>query len=340
MAPDYKLYGNFTVDDALATAGAPKYTSDYQAGEPPVFFFLHPPPNSAALFSTYGGKPFRRVPFPTNERPGSFWWAAEIQRVCDELRRNVPEVCRTIEVPQSFWDLYRYFDAHDIYFRGAQNLWNVINTLAFEKRYAQSLVEKEQKMQTNKYTPLFETLAAELLKRPEIQTKFFEWDRENQQDILRVLNLYELQSFEGFKKYPSYFREAIRLIFEQLYDILRKGLALETSLASHVDTSKKIGKCNSISHLKGQLESAHIHHPVGTYSEVFSLTISALNASLRRYLQDIETSDPFMDKFVIHNRIINGIVIVDGTSKTAARKAKYQATVASANSYGQQKGMR
>lgn len=36
-----------------------------------------------------------------------------------------------------------------------------------------------------------------------------------------------------------------------------------------------------------------------------------------------------MDKFAIPNKIINGIVIVDGTSETAARKARHEATIAS-----------
>jgi hypothetical protein len=62
-------------------------------------------------------------------------------------------------------------------------------------------------------------------------------------------------------------------------------------------------------------------------------------AALRLYLQNIEDEDPFMDKFDIPNKIINGIVIVDGTSKTAARRAKHKEFTDSASNYAQQKGM-
>lgn len=224
MAPKYQLYSGFAVKDALALAGSPRYGLKFQEGEPPVAFFTEPPKNSTAVFSTvFGTRPFRLVENPTPEREGHYWWAAEIQRVCDELRRNLPDVCRKIETPQNYWDLYKYFDAYDIYYRGAQNLWNVINTFVFENEYAQRLVDDEQKLQTERYTPLFEYFASELLKRPEIQTKLATWDRERQRDVLKVLTAYELRIFEEYEKYPDYFLEAIRAIFVRRYENLRKG---------------------------------------------------------------------------------------------------------------------
>ncbi|KAI8952187.1 hypothetical protein F4801DRAFT_600329 [Xylaria longipes] len=296
MAPKYQLYGGFAVKDALAMAGAPAYKCEFQEGEPPVAFFTEIPDNSAAVFSTlFGTRPFRLVENPTRDREGHYWWAAEIQRVCDELRRNLPDVCRKIVAPRSYWDLYKYFDAYDIYHRGAQNLWNVINTFVFENEYAQSIVENEQKMQAEEYIPLFEHLASELLRRPEIQTKLLTWDRERQQDILKLLTAYELQLFKDYEKYPDHFLDAIRAIFVRQYENLRKGPG------SFVPCPAPIG---------GQTPN---------------MAVSEHLASLRRYLQSIETlDDPFMDKFEIPNKIINGIVIVDGTSKTAARKAAYE----------------
>ncbi|KAJ8120243.1 hypothetical protein ONZ43_g2997 [Nemania bipapillata] len=294
MAPNYQLYSNFTLRDALEAAGAPKDKAQFQAGEPPITFFAQPPEQWAAVFSTYNQRPFRTVQNPTYERDGHFWWAAEIQRVCDELRRNMPETCRSIETPQTYWDLYKYFDAHDIYHRGAQNLWNVINTLIFENEYVQGLVEKENKMQTEKFTPLFELLAAELLQEPEIQTKLLTWNKEEEQDILEVLTTNELQIFKSYKKYPEHLREAIRVIFTRHHDNIREGLPLAHCLASADGNISNIDKLEMLT-------------------------------ALCRYLEDIEDGDPFMDKFDIPNRIINGIVIVDGTSKTAARRARNMA---------------
>jgi hypothetical protein len=253
MAPNYQLFSSFTIRDALETAGEPKYQFQFEAGEPPVTFFTELPEDRAAVFSTYGQRPFRTVQNPTYERSDCFfWWAAEIQRVCDELRRNLPDVCRNIKMPQTYWDLYKYFDAYDIYHRGAQNLWNVINHFVFENEYAQGLVEEERRMQTEHYTPLFESLAAELLKKPEIQAKLFTWDKEKQHDILEVLTAYELQNFDGYEKYPEHFREAIRAIFGRHYDDIQKGLPLAHCIApadsgiSNIDRSEMLGKCISI----------------------------------------------------------------------------------------------
>ncbi|KAJ8126133.1 hypothetical protein O1611_g7504 [Lasiodiplodia mahajangana] len=305
MAPNYKLYSGFTVRDALEAAGAPKYTSQFATGEPPVTFFTQAPKDSAAVFSTHGQRPFRQVANPTYEREGYFWWAAEIQRVCDELRRNLPEVCKKIEAPQSYWDLYKYFDAYDIYYRGAQNLWNVINTFVFENEYAQGLVEKEKKLQTEQYTPLFEFLAAELLKKPEVQTKLLSWDKEKQQDILDVLTMDELQNFEGYEEYPKHFQEAIRMIFSRHYADLQKGLSFAHCLSS-------------------------------AESGISKVDVPEKLTALRLYLQHTANEDPFMNKFDIPNKIINGIVIVDGTSKTAARRARMKEILAT-NSHNPQR---
>ncbi|KAI0545874.1 hypothetical protein F4679DRAFT_599182 [Xylaria curta] len=294
MAPKYQMYSGFAVKDALATAGAPRYKSEFQEGEPPVEFFTQAPKNSTAFFSIlFGTRPFRFVENPTREREGYYWWAAEIQRVCDELRRNLPDVCRRIETPRSYWDLYKYFDAYDIYYRGAQNLWNVINTLVFENEYAQRIVENEQKMEIERFMPLFEHLASEHLRRPGMQIKLLTWDSNRQQDLLKVWTAYELQIFEGYEKYPDHFLGAIRAIFVRCYENLRKGTGSLASCLAPMVASKEL-------------------------------------ASLRCYLQSKEISDdPFMDKFAIPNKIINGIVIVDGTSETAARKAKHEAAIAS-----------
>lgn len=233
MAPSYKLHGGYTVQDALDAAGAPSYGARYRDSEPPVAFFTQPPPGSVAAFSTLGGqKPFRFVESPTDDREGDHWWAAEIQRVCDELRRNLPDVCSSIVKPQSYWDLYKYFDAHDIYYRGALNLWNVINTLNFENEYARSLVSKDQGIQIERYKPLFEFLAHEVLQKPRTQAKLLAWKKENEPDILKVFNNTDLRGFKNRGRYPEHILDAIRAIFKRHHAHLRDGLPLSRSFTS------------------------------------------------------------------------------------------------------------
>ncbi|KAI0913115.1 hypothetical protein F4823DRAFT_559380 [Ustulina deusta] len=293
MAPKYSLYGGFTVADALKAAGEPPDNAQFQQGEPPVIFFSEAPQGCAAVFSTNcGTTPFRFVENPTYERQGHYWWAAKIQLVCDELRRLLPDACRSVEAPQTFWDLYKYFDAYEIYYRGAQNLWNVINTLVFENNYVQEIVEKERRMQAEQHIPLFELLAAEFMTKPEMRTKLSEWDEEKQPDILEALPTSGLQyTFGAYENYPEHFLEAIRVIFRKHHEGLQKDGLLAPSLRSaedlDLDKMERLG-------------------------------------ALRRYL-DEPAGDPFMDKFEIPNRIPNKInneiVIVDGTSQTAARRA-------------------
>ncbi|KAI0803830.1 hypothetical protein GGR55DRAFT_376694 [Xylaria sp. FL0064] len=297
MAPKYSLYSDYSVTDALEMAGKPRDDAQYQAGEPPVSFFTNPPKDPkdcAAVFSTlYGKNQFRFVDNPTPTRSGGYWWAAEIQRVCDELRRNLPDTCRYFEAPQSYWDLYKYFDAYDIYYRGAQNLWNVINTLIHENEYVQQVVENEQRMQTEQHMPLFEHLTAELMKAPAIQTKLLNWDETKEPDVLKALTIDDLQVvFTAYNTYPEHFLEAIRVMFKRHYEVLCNQGLLATGLDGTKDTN--------------------INIPY------------RLNA-LRHHLSEA-LDDPFMDKFEIPNKIINGIVIANGTSQPAPGKASYKLT--------------
>ncbi|KAI0425881.1 hypothetical protein F5Y09DRAFT_86376 [Xylaria sp. FL1042] len=308
MAPNYSLYSGYSVTDALEMAGKPQDDAQYEAGEPPVSFFTHPPQDCPAVFSTlYGRNNFRFVENPVYTRQGGYWWAAEIQRVCDELRRNLPETCRHVEAPQTYWDLYKYFDAYDIYYRGAQNLWNVINTLVYENEYAQQIVDNEQRMQTEQHIPLFEHLTTKLLRKPEIQTKLWRWEEAKQPDILKALTTDDLRlGFTAYDTYPEHFLEAIRVIFRKHYEVLRNKGFLAPRLNS--------------------VEGSDIDVPY------------RLNA-LRHHLADV-LDDPFMDKFEIPNKIINGIVIANGTSQPAPPKFGYKPAIYFTKTLKRPEGMR
>lgn len=248
MAPKYSLYSGFTVDQAMEMAGSPPSNDQYLAGEPPVDFFTQPPRDCAAIFSTGNGtRPFRFVKDPRYERDGSYWWAAEIQKTCDGLRRHIPGLCRNIESPRDFWDLYKYFDAVDIYERGAQNLWNVINMLVWENNYADQAVEHKLKAQTEYNMPLFEVLSAKLMTKSGIQDKLSRWNQEKQPDILQVFTARELVSaFVNYDEYPEHFLQAIRGIMKKHHEALQKGgsLALGPSSADFptINVKERLGK--------------------------------------------------------------------------------------------------
>ncbi|KAJ3573244.1 hypothetical protein NPX13_g4768 [Xylaria arbuscula] len=290
MAPKYLLYSDFTIDDALERAGSPPSNDQYLANEPPICFFEQPPKDHAAVFSTYNGqRPFRFVKDPTYERPGSYWWAAQIQTTCDGLRRNMPDICRNIEHPRDYWDLYKYFDAQDIYERGARNLFNVVTTLVWENNYVRQCVEQEQKMQTEQHTLLFEVLSVKMMKRPGFWNRLLKWNEEKQPDILQVFGTRDLEaSFTDFNKYPEHFRQAIRVIMRKHYDSVHLGTPAVGPGSAIIPTINVKDRLNA---LRSHLENAPV--------------------------------DPFMDKFDISNKIVNRVVVVDGTSQTAAWKAGY-----------------
>lgn len=227
MAPKYELYTDFTVKDALQAAGPPCQGVLHE-GEPPVEFFTQAPEDSPAIISTVRGtRPFRLVDSPTYYRTATYWWAAQIQLVCDELRRNLPDECKSIQPLKDYWDLYKYFDSYDIYCRGAQNLWNVVHTLLWENRFVQDIVDKEQmELQADDKTPLFEDLALEALKDVKLQTKLVEWNKEEVSDVLKVFTPHDLQMFEDYENYHDYFLRVMRLIFERHYECIRNGLPL------------------------------------------------------------------------------------------------------------------
>ncbi|KAI0393053.1 hypothetical protein F5Y17DRAFT_477095 [Xylariaceae sp. FL0594] len=293
MAPKYELYADFTAQDALAAAGSPQ-EGVFHKGEPPVWFFTDAPENSPAIFSTVSGtRPFRMVENPTFERPGSYMHAAEIQLICDEFRRNMPEECRSVEPMQDYFGLYQYFDAYDIYVRGAQNLWNVVHHLVWENRFVQDIVDKEQmELEADDKKPLLDDLSIQLLKDTSMQNKLMGWKRDQEPDVLAVFTPSDLQIFEGYESYHEYLLQVLRSIFERHYACMLNDLPL-------------------------------VHH--------IPPTVDARKDTLRAQYND-PMFDPFMDKFDVADRIVSTRpLVVDGTSATAARRAGYTGALSRAN---------
>ncbi|CAJ2504549.1 Uu.00g119430.m01.CDS01 [Anthostomella pinea] len=279
-------YVGFTLQQAQMTAGKPPDGSEYgfkkfSDGEPPVDFFTHAPTNFPAVFSTKNGtKTFRMVTNPTIERQGEYWHASKIQLVCDELRTQMPGECKYVEYLRGgYYDLYHYFDARDIYERGAQNLWNVMNHMAYENLWMNRELLQDAKVE-------FEKWAAELLlNNKSACEKLRQWNPKHHPDVLGIFTFSELDEIDGM---DSFYMPSIREIFLRHHANLKRGLPIVALSPLPVNTEA--------SHAPSDQQLVLYRNPAE----------SAGSASTG---SDIETG----------SKVVNGIVIVDGTSATAAR---------------------
>ncbi|KAH9883998.1 hypothetical protein F4778DRAFT_800510 [Xylariomycetidae sp. FL2044] len=134
-------YDGLTREQVLERAGPPPDASRYGynnffEAEPPIHFFTQPPAHARAFISTrHSTQPFRTVENPARERPGTYWGASQIQVFADNIRAHFYKDCKQMRWITSYFDLYHYFDAHDIYHHGAQNLVNVINHMTHENQF-------------------------------------------------------------------------------------------------------------------------------------------------------------------------------------------------------------
>ncbi|KAI0600598.1 hypothetical protein F4775DRAFT_544644 [Biscogniauxia sp. FL1348] len=271
-------YPNFTIEEAFEAAGPPPGGEPYgwkhfYEGEPPPSFFTNPPKDAKAIFSTLRGtKVFRTVDNPVREREGYYWWAAQIQLTCDEIRRNFFSECKYLQAPRDYWDLYGYFDAHEIYYRGAQNLWNVIHHLIFENTVVLPDLLKDA-------MPMIESWALEVLVSERARNKLRAWNSDIHKDILAVFDEGELEDISGME---PFYLDHIRSIFcKYRYDLL---------------TGQSIVPAQPlVTEEKGPTSSKQL--PALPYP------------SAEDDKCNIKTG----------SKVINGVVIVDGTSATAAR---------------------
>ncbi|KAI1488401.1 hypothetical protein F5X96DRAFT_685456 [Biscogniauxia mediterranea] len=271
-------YPNFTIEEAFEAAGPPPGGEPYgwkhfHEGEPPVSFFTNPPKDAKAIFSTLRGtKVFRTVDNPVWERDGYYWWAAQIQLTCDEIRRNFFSECKYLQAPRDYWDLYAYFDAYEIYHRGAQNLWNVIHHLIFENTVVLPDLLKDA-------MPMIESWALEVLASERARNKLRAWNTEIHQDILAVFDEGELEDISGME---PFYMDHIRSTFcKYRYDLLTGQ--------SIIPSQPLLGG------EKGPTPS--------------------------KQLPDVPYQTAEDDKHNIKtgSKVIDGVVVVDGTSATAAR---------------------
>lgn len=106
----------------------------------PVGYYTHASDGKAAFSTRRGQLPFRHMQHMVPLRDIQLWNKEEIQAASNALRQADWEVVKALERPTEWADLYHWFDSHDLYYQGAQNLWNVIDHLCNENEVIRPIV--------------------------------------------------------------------------------------------------------------------------------------------------------------------------------------------------------
>ncbi|PNH70424.1 hypothetical protein VD0002_g251 [Verticillium dahliae] len=168
-----------------------EYPKFYIESYLPMMFYTEPPEDLKAIFSTKNGqlKP-RRLEHVLPRRELKLWDAEKIQNTANSVRKKFWANMRSMPEPKAWADLYDYFDAHDIYYEGALNLWNLICQLWQENQ--------------NLLPDLYRTMSCEIsiwadewLEQPGHKEALLAWDAEETIDILNILSNEEMKDLRG-----------------------------------------------------------------------------------------------------------------------------------------------
>jgi len=101
---------------------------------PNIGFYTSMPPDAKCVFSIAGreDKRLRHLDHPLPERPTEAWSDSRIQCAANKFRAGCPEAAGALVRPTEWEHLFDYFDACDLWYCGAWNLWAVIRQLCDE----------------------------------------------------------------------------------------------------------------------------------------------------------------------------------------------------------------
>ncbi|KAL8387406.1 hypothetical protein RB595_009925 [Gaeumannomyces hyphopodioides] len=109
---------------------------------------------------------FKPVRFGTLSSSNEAVW-----RQANSYRQVYPlEAAQVKTVPQTYEDLYDYFDGYDLYFLGVHNALNLIQTLIKQNKLLDPFLQKEKRAKMNEF--LDEWLAAD----PEAEDRLLSWN--------------------------------------------------------------------------------------------------------------------------------------------------------------------
>ncbi|KAK0671361.1 hypothetical protein QBC41DRAFT_385878 [Cercophora samala] len=117
---------------------------------PLMSYYLKMPRDSACLISVNntGKAPrFYSDPLSIPKRDIECWNQARVEKELRMIRTQHPALAETVTIPASWEDLYRYYDAHDLWLQGAWNLWTVINELGYQNEKLVCYHQQMQKIQ-------------------------------------------------------------------------------------------------------------------------------------------------------------------------------------------------
>ncbi|RYP53621.1 hypothetical protein DL769_010490 [Monosporascus sp. CRB-8-3] len=282
------IYRRITKEQAIGAAGAPPYQNN--EGDLPPDFFTWPIPSAyLGIFSTSNGtKPWRPAPKLTRVTRPKIWDAAKIQSFCDEIRTLFWAHSKHLQPLQSYYELYKYFDAHDIFHCGPLNLWNVIHHLISENRMVLEDLKDDVMLH-------FDSWAANLLKDEDCRNRLRAWNQEVQNDILHCFHQQELVELDGME---IWYLPTIRHVFWTHYVRLLKEPVQPAPDAV-------------------QPSNVNVNVPSSNRSEEF------VGKDILSATGSQESDKGAADKIEVGNKTVNATTIVDGTSGTAAHNAGY-----------------
>ncbi|RYP36531.1 hypothetical protein DL767_003354 [Monosporascus sp. MG133] len=283
-----RIYRRITKEQAIGAAGAPPYQNN--EGDLPPDFFTWPIPSAyLAVFSTSNGtKPWRPAPKLTRVMRRKIWDAAKIQSFSDEIRTLFWAHSKHLQPLQSYYELYKYFDAHDIFHCGALNLWNVIHHLISENR----MVLEDLKDDVMSH---FDSWAADLLKDEDCRNRLRAWNQEVQNDILHCFHQQELVELDGME---IWYLPTIRHVVWTHYVRLRR------------ETDQPVPDAAQPSNVNVNVSSNN-----GSEEFLGKAILSATGSQ--------ESDKGAAGKAEAGNKTVKATTIVDGTSGTAAHNAGY-----------------
>jgi hypothetical protein len=176
----------------------------------PIGFYVNPPGHSPAIFSTeLGKKPFRTVEHFLPPRQLRIFSAAEIQAYCNNIRKKFWAQMKELADPVCWEDLYKYFDSHDLYWRGAQNMWNVLKHLWAENSCLLANMWASQAIEIGIWTDQW-------LMRPENKEKLRGWNQS--WDIAHIFTSEDWEDTADITEAQrSWLKEALIYRFHQLF---------------------------------------------------------------------------------------------------------------------------
>lgn len=141
------LNGNLLVDNSAALMDGSGgyhhnvrwtyvYTDSGVVIDPHVGFYRNPPPDAKCRWSTnYGEREphgFNKSMLTMPERDLWLWNDNKLKTVADQYKQKFWKDLKSLVRPNTFLDLYDYFDAGTLWYAGAYNLWNLMNMLVTE----------------------------------------------------------------------------------------------------------------------------------------------------------------------------------------------------------------